>query len=261
MNFKNLFAYIIGYLYVMAFWGMGCNATAQENNRLQTATNWYQKAKFEKAAKAYEKILNDTPNQISASIYYNLGNCYYKLDKIGKSIFYYEKALQIKPNDADTLHNLSLANQKKVDVIKQVPQGFWQSTIDRFFGKSTSNTWANYSIGLMIGFVMCFLIYYHISISVVKRWSLGLAVLCLLCCFLSLCLGYITQQTREKQHYAIITSAATSVTTDPNIQGNVLFELHEGTKVILLQNVNNWCEIKLSDGKIGWVSKEALQAL
>ena len=41
----------------------------------------------------------------------------------------------------------------------------------------------------------------------------------------------------------------------------VVFELHEGTKVLVLDHIDTWKKIKLADGKIGWVSQEVLKEL
>ena len=40
-----------------------------------------------------------------------------------------------------------------------------------------------------------------------------------------------------------------------------IFQLHEGTKVQITDSVENWLQIKLTDGKVGWLTKEAIQTL
>lgn len=51
------------------------------------------------------------------------------------------------------------------------------------------------------------------------------------------------------------------VRTDPNLSGEEAFRLHEGTKVQVLDVVNNWTEILLVDGKTGWIVSEDIKLL
>ena len=53
--------------------------------------------------------------------------------------------------------------------------------------------------------------------------------------------------------YAIIFSYETDLKTEPNNRSETLFMLHEGTKVQLLENYNNWIKIQLVNGQIGFI--------
>lgn len=233
---------------------------SQSVNRLEKANSLYIKAKFEQAIKIYENILKTSPNKESVSIYYNLGNAYYKQDNIAKSIYYYEKALQIDPSDEDCLYNLKLANKKKIDVISEIPKNFWYNIKDKVFGNKTQDQWAWNSVIYMLLFCVAFLSYFFIKNSKIKRYSLSIAILFILLCVNSIVFGYISNQ-QSKHQYAIIKKAAVEITAEPNAQGNVLFELHEGTKIEILERINNWQRIKISDGKVGWISSENTMTL
>src|SRR5690554_7793015 len=64
-------------------------------------------------------------DEVSAELYYNLGNAYYRLNQIGPSIYYYEKALQLAPNDADIKNNLAFAENARIDAIEPLPQSIF----------------------------------------------------------------------------------------------------------------------------------------
>ena len=89
----------------------------------QKANNLYQKNSFDSAAKIYEKIISE--EYFSVEVYFNLGNCYYKMNKTAKAILNYERALKLKPNDEDILFNIKVAQLKVVDKIETVPEIFY----------------------------------------------------------------------------------------------------------------------------------------
>jgi SH3-like domain-containing protein len=53
--------------------------------------------------------------------------------------------------------------------------------------------------------------------------------------------------------YAIIISPSVTIKSSPDDSGTELFQLHEGTKVEIIDQLGEWKEIKLSDGNVGWL--------
>jgi len=62
----------------------------------------------------------------SADLYYNLANAHFRNKDIASAILYYEKAKKMKPNDADIIHNLGVANSRITDKIEQLPVIFYK---------------------------------------------------------------------------------------------------------------------------------------
>ncbi|TEB41152.1 tetratricopeptide repeat protein, partial [Flavobacterium circumlabens] len=87
----------------------------------EKGNDFYQNGKYQQAIAEYENIIKEDQQQ-SAELYYNLGNCYYKLNKVAPSIYNYEKALVLKPGDPQTLNNLKFAKKLTIDEIKEVPK-------------------------------------------------------------------------------------------------------------------------------------------
>jgi len=44
-----------------------------------------------------------------------------------------------------------------------------------------------------------------------------------------------------------------SVKSSPDEQGTNVFLLHEGTRVVTVDSVQQWKEVRISDGNKGWV--------
>tara|TARA_B100000767_G_scaffold6217_1_gene6007 strand:+ start:985 stop:1266 length:282 start_codon:yes stop_codon:yes gene_type:complete len=54
----------------------------------------YDKENYKSAIDKYQEILSDSLE--STELYFNLGNCYYKLEDYASAIFFYEKSLLIQ---------------------------------------------------------------------------------------------------------------------------------------------------------------------
>lgn len=66
--------------------------------------------------KDYSLALNDylgleETGYVSASLYFNIGNCYFKEGKLGYAVLYYLRARRLSPNDEDINANLAFARQ------------------------------------------------------------------------------------------------------------------------------------------------------
>ena len=60
---------------------------------------------------------------------------------------------------------------------------------------------------------------------------------------------------------AIVYPKEVSVKSEPNRRSEEAFVLHEGTKVNVLEELNNFKKIQLVDGKTGWISSDDIKLL
>ena len=126
---------------VFLLWIVANSVTAQNTDSLfVAANNHYKNGKFETAIENYQKI--ESQNFISSELYYNLGNSYYKLNKVGPSIYYYEKALQLNPLNEDVKKNLVFAKRLALDNIQELPQTFSQKINTNYLQKLSYDNWA-----------------------------------------------------------------------------------------------------------------------
>ena len=101
--------------------------TAQNELLFSQANEAYNKGNYTKAVELYENI--EKTGNVSENLYFNLANSYYKLQKIAPSIYNYEKALSLAPNNQDILDNYRFAKNMRIDQIDQIPQGFLDQTV------------------------------------------------------------------------------------------------------------------------------------
>ena len=140
---------------------------AQNTALFEKGNSAYNKGEYEIAVTSYETILES--GETSAELYFNLANAYYKLDQVAPSIYFYEKALQLDPNDSDIKNNLSIANDRVIDDIEEEQpsglEGFWNNLVSVL----SFNQWGWAAIIFSFGFAVLFALYYFSNKSLWKR--------------------------------------------------------------------------------------------
>ncbi len=226
-------------------------------NGFEKGNALYQKEKYTEAIKAYESVL-DT-KQESAELYFNIGNCYYKLNQVAPAVYNYEKALVLNPTDKEIQNNLKFAHKLQIDEIKVIPKVGFEKLIRDFTATFHYDTWAWNSIAFAVLFLLFFVGYYFSQTTISKRiFFIGMFVL------VFLILISVVSAIFEKRHYenekpAVIFAEIVSVKSEPKSTGSDVVVLHEGTKVYVLEGLDNWKKIQLTDGTQGWIENSAIK--
>lgn len=232
---------------------------SQNHKIFEHANDLYNDGKYAESIDAYGSIL-DT-GQHSAELYFNLANAHYKLNNIAPSIYYYEKALQLEPNDKDIKNNLAFAQNMTIDDIAIVPESAVNKLINGIAHSISTDGWAKLAIVLVFGFVIFFLVYYFSYSSLKKRLAFIGSITSIIIAVFALFLAFHKSNLDKNNRPAIVFSSESQVKSEPNSRSEESFRLHEGTKVQILDTIDDWKKIKLSDGKTGWVIKDDLKAL
>lgn len=237
---------------VFLLWIVANSVSAQNADSLfVAANNFYKNGNFETAIENYQKIASQ--NLISSELYYNLGNSYYKLNKVGPSIYYYEKALQLDPLNEDVKKNLVFAKRLALDNIKELPQTFLQKLNTDYLQKLSYDQWAILVIVFSIVGSILFLLFFFEERPSKKRLYFATSVGSFLFLISSLLITNNQYHLSKNNTEAIVFADKTEVRNAPTLNSEKVFTLHEGTKIIVLDRVDNWKKIKLADGKIGWI--------
>jgi len=238
----------------------GLGSKAQNLDSLFVKANkLYQQESYIEALKLYEEI--ESSNFESGDLYFNMANIYYRTNQVAPSIYYYEKALKLDPNNKDTSFNLVFAQRMTLDNIEALPVSVGQRFRDSVTLKFTYNTWAKIAVGLAFLFSVLFLLYHFSYSTGKKRIYFITSILSVIFVTASLFLAYKNYTYIQNTSYGIIFAPQTKIKSAPTISSDVNFELHEGTKVQILETLDNWRKIKIADGKTGWINEEDLKAL
>lgn len=224
-----------------------------------SANKLYRNGAFEEAIKKYKKI--ESQDTVSSELYLNLGNAYYKLNKVGPSIFYYEKALKLDPLNVDVKNNLIFAKRLALDNIEEVPKTVFQRINKNYLQKLSYNDWAIVVVVLSFSSAIFFLLFYFGYSSTRKRLYFTTSGISLLLLIFSIFITYNQYSQTIKNIEAIVFVKKTAVRNAPTFNSEEVFILHEGTKVVVLDAVDNWKKIKLIDGKQGWMIADEIKLL
>lgn len=248
----NKLCYILSFL-------LSLTTFAQNEALFKQGNDLYNEGKYAESIDKYSAILK-TQNH-SGALYYNLANAHYKLNRIAPSIYFYEKALELDPEDVDIKNNIAFAKNMTIDAIDVLPDAGVSRLIKKMTNTMRFDSWAKVAVGLVFCFVILFLGYYFAFSTGTKRLSFigSLASIGLVC--ISLAFAFHKYNLDKNNNPAIVFVQECEVKSDPNLRSEESFRLHEGTKVQVMEDYNDWKKIKLSDGKTGWVISEDIKEL
>mgnify|MGYP002633365895 CR=1 FL=1 len=219
----------------------------------------FQNKQYEEAIEKYQAILDLEFS--SAALHYNLGNAYYRYGKIGYAILNYERGLKLEPDNEDIQYNLKIVKARTIDRIKEVPQIFivdwWISFISMFS-----------AVTLQV-FVLFFYLLLLLSITIffitrqkrLQRFSLYSSLVGLLGAIFFTIILFANISRETSKDFAILTKNTVAAKQSPDESSNDLFVVHEGLKVAVTTQFGEWIEIKLYDGKVGWLPQSALEII
>lgn len=224
------------------------------------ADSAYATADYATAIYIYELLLATEGE--AASVYYNLGNAYYKSGDIAHAILNYERALLLDPSNGDTQFNLELARSKAVDKNAVVSELFFVRWFRDFVSVLPVDGWAKCGILCFIVLILLLTLFIFNKKSKTKKIIFIFALLSLVCTVLA---NVIASSQKDKLVYresAIVMEPSVTVRSTPSTSGTELFILHEGKKITIKDDsMKEWKEIEIEDGNIGWLPASAIERI
>ena len=230
------------------------NILFSQNELFIEANEHYSSSNYEDAISLYDSILSSGSE--SKEIYYNLGNSHYKSQEIGLAILNFEKALKFATNDKDIKHNLQFCNKlildKGVD-LKTSPIN------ELLFLNDSPNRYGKVAIFI---FVLLFLALMFFTLKPFdKKILYGTIVLLSTAAVIFSFLGYKQNQFLSAEKYAIIVSSTSNIKSEPLEKTNTAFVLHEGSKVEILIQKEEWTKVLFDSDKIGWINNKHIKTI
>lgn len=233
------------------------NVFALENKVLYlNAQNAYKNRDYAASINYYQQILaNDA---IAPEVFYNLGNCYYKSDSIGRAIQYYEKARKIIGDEEDLIHNLKLAHNRTVDKIEPMPEFVVTSTWKNIVNYKTADQWANYAVINFVFVFVALVLFQLAKQSNLKKTFFGMGILLVFISGLFYILARSRSHADSSVNQGVIIVNSSAVKSAPQTSSTDLFVIHEGTVFKIVDNQTDWIKIRLDNGNLGWIQKNAI---
>ncbi len=248
---RNIFTFI---LILFMF-----SVKAQGEALFNTATDAYNAGDYNKAIENYLEIIED--GQHSAELYFNLGNSYYKLNQVAPSIYYYEKALLLKPNDSEIKNNLSYAQNMTLDAIEVMPETGFSKIYADIVQFLSFDQWAYTAIVFILLFVLLYIGFYYFNYATQKRIAFITSIVSLFVAIVSVVFAFLQFSDYKEDQPAIVFDDEVKVTSEPNKRGQAVFTLHEGTKLNVLEELEEYKKIRIADGQTGWLTSDSIRLL
>jgi tetratricopeptide (TPR) repeat protein len=217
------------------------------------ANDLYSQENYTDAISIYDSILAEGLE--SSELYYNLGNCHYKQQNWSNAIWHYEKSLKLHSNKR-TFQNLEIAKLKIIDKIEAIPELFYKTWWRYFISIFSTKIWQFLAI-LSVWILLTFRLTSQIKES---KKGKNLAFLS----FIALTLLYVTHSSFNNNYTkkeAIIFSSSIVVNSAPSKNSTDLFSLHSGSKVLIIDNIGDWINIRIANGNEGWINQREVKEL
>ncbi|MCA1763343.1 MAG: tetratricopeptide repeat protein [Cryomorphaceae bacterium] len=230
--------------------------TSREHFR--EGTEHYKAGEYEKALSAF---LEADKEADGFAINYNIGNAYYKLNQIPESILYYQRALKYQPANEDVLYNLSLANDRIVDKIETLPRTKLNRWWREFKYGVGPDGWGYIALAWSLISALLLCVFFYSRRLGIKRFGFYGGILALALMILSTVFAQSANEFRNTHNSGVIFADKVDVKGEPREESTIVFVLHAGTVVQLVQQVENWYEVELASGNRGWMKASDLEEI
>lgn len=217
----------------------------------------YNQGDYSRAISYYDSISSQGVH--SAELYFNLANAHYKRNEVGPSILNYEKALLLDPNNAQVLNNLTFAQNMTLDRFSPLPESDIKKATEKLLFLTTVRGWSIVVVASVWMAGLLFFLYLKALNSGNKRLFFSGFFLLIICAVLSLFFAIQQKNIRVNTRPAIVFTAEESFRAEPNLRSEVLLTLHEGTKVFIQEDVEDWVKIRLPNGAVGWIPRSSIK--
>ncbi len=231
---------------------LACVSLMQATITKADADALYEKGNYEEAAAAYESLLK--VEGLAAEVYYNLGNCYYKLDKIPFAVLNYERALLLDPGDGDIRANLALARGKTVDKVVPPSEMFFVTWWRDLTNCMSMDSWTIVGFSAFILMLIGILVYRFVPQLLARKIGFYSAMFLFALVIIANFAAFSQHRDLTHRNTAVILAPSVVVKSSPSDRSTDLFLIHEGSKVEILDNsMKEWMEVKFEEGKQGWI--------
>lgn len=247
-----------------------CAIFSNATSLTEEANKAYQGENYFKALDLYTQAAKK--DGVSSELYYNIGNCYYRLKNTGKAVLYYERALNLNPANQKALTNLEFVNSKIVNRTDIDESNIISQLFNNVRDTMTSNMWAIVSIIIFILFLGAIALYIFTSSVLAKKIGFFGGIILLLCDIIANYYAYNLRDNVLDRKYAVVTVQSVVISNAPRAakdKSEEVLLMNEGNKVLLLDSVDirndkrmeRLYKVKADDSHEGWVNKNSIEII
>jgi tetratricopeptide (TPR) repeat protein len=239
---------------------LSINAIAQNTEEIfNSANKLYQQKQYEKSARLYEELVSSGYEGVS--LFYNLGNAYFRVGNLGHAILYYEKALKLSPGDEDIQHNLTIANARTVDKLTEFPPFFLFKIWEEILAFFSLTGWVFIVYAFFILLLISLAGYLLLRNPLYQKYSFFTGIILLFLFIFTTAIMIVRLNRDVNVTTGILVERQSNVKSSPDETSNDAFVIHEGIKITLEDRVGGWVKVRLNDGKTGWIPEEHIRII
>lgn len=221
----------------------------------QKANNFYQQKQYDSAIVYYQQMAASRPG--NAPLYYNLGNAFYRSNKVGPAVLNFERALRIDPDFAAASDNLTLTQSRIANKINPLPEIFFVKWWKNLTDAAHANTTAIISLVLFIALICLLLLHRFRKPQWLRGQIIGGLAAIWICALIIAVQSAVNANARDM---AVVMQGDAPLMTS-NQQTKTQSLIPEGTTVKIISVKSGWIEVELPDGRSGWLVETALERI
>lgn len=221
----------------------------------QKGNDYYQQKKYDSAIACFEQIIILRPDD--PRVYYNTGNAWYRMNNIGMAVLNYRRALRIDPKYKEASENLLLAEARISNHIQKGQDLFFIQWWKSLTHPSNANTLGIISLVCFLFLLGAVLLRRYKNKTWIRPQMIGglVALWGVFLLFSFVAAG----NARLRDHAVVLESDAPMVGAPQQTQAQSY--IPEGTTVKILNQKAGHVEVRLPDGRSGWMKQEHLEEI
>lgn len=226
----------------------GWGASAHEETFVRAA-ELYAAGDFSRAAQLFQQLVSE--GIADPVVFYNLGNSYYRSERLGLAIANYERALRLQPSLEYARENLAQCVGKTKQRLRRPAPPPWERTL--FFwhsGLGQDLPW-KVAVSAWGAFWAILALRYWRPMRYLGLLSGVLAVL-------AVGFGASAWAKAHPASLAVVGAERIPVRYGTNEDDTVRFELYEGDRVVIERREGDWARIRVATGERGWANLDYL---
>jgi tetratricopeptide (TPR) repeat protein len=228
-----------------------CARADDASDPFDQANKLYEEGHYTLAVAAYEKMAQAGP--VSAAVYFNLGNAWFKAGQTGRAIGAWRRAAELAPRDPDVRANLQFARNQPGLGAPALPGNRWT----RWTALFTLDEWT----GPVSAFgALLFLVLTLRQIRPAwKKATAGLVgALAAACVCGAACLGLALDARFGAQSSVVVVPEAV-VRRSPLEEAPSVFTVHDGAELLVLDRKDGWLEVADAASHSGWLPQSEVE--
>jgi len=243
----------------MVVLGIQITLTAAEYSQdlFRQANQLYEKGNFSEALKIYEELSRTTSHW---KLFYNIGNCHFKMDQPVQAKINYLRARRLKPFEYSIQKNIEIVDKHLKDKISPRKPDF----IERMMLKIESVVSLNVLSITVLVVIIILNVFIFILIKKGKSRLILYGVSFSLIVFI-LFSGYLYYRVEKynRRDTAVIIEEDAQFRSGPGENNTILFKVHPGLEVKIIDHSVNrkWFQVSASSEIAGWIEAESLELI